>query len=181
MTGLLLTIALALAFLPGGIIIPSAAAVILHEAGHIAAIYAFGGGIGRISFSPFGLTIRRKSGFSSYAQDAAVSLAGCTVNLLTAGAALIFSGNVYFISASAVYGLFNMLPVSTLDGGQALSAILLARSNDSEKAGRVLNITSGVTVAVLWLAGVYLMLLPECGVSLFFMTVYLFSSIYLKR
>ena len=176
-----MTIAAALAVLPIGLILPSAAAVLLHETAHIAAIYAFGGGIERIRFSPFGLTIEEKAGVSSYAADAAAALAGCAVNLISAGAAYLISGGSAFVYVSAIYGLFNLLPVSTLDGGQALAAIIHIFSNDPEKAGRVLKITSGVTVAVLWLAGVYLMLLPECGVSLFFMTIYLFSSIYLKR
>ena len=181
MTGLLITIASALAVLPLRVILPSAAAIALHELGHIAAIYAFGGGIEKITFSPFGLTIKEKAGIYSYKTDAAVALAGCAVNFLSAGAALLISGISAFVLTSAVYGTFNLLPVSTLDGGQALSAMIHIFSENDESAGRILKITSGVTITLLWLSGIYMMLLPGCGVSLFFMTIYLFSSIYLKR
>ena len=162
------------------LILLSLTAITVHELGHIIAIYALGGGVSRITVSPFGLTIHRKTTATSYSADAVIALAGCTANVVTGAAAYVASGFTAFTAISLAYAAFNLCPVSTLDGGAALYAVIMRFAREEETAGRVLKYTSGVFIVLLWIAGVYLILRPECGASLFFVTVYLFCSIYLK-
>lgn len=92
-----------------------------HELGHLAAVYAAGGKVSRLRLSAAGAELRLE-GTLSYVRELLCALAGPLVNLMLAlGAARI--GAEVFAGLNLVLGLFNLLPLSALDGGKVLGCI----------------------------------------------------------
>jgi stage IV sporulation protein FB len=137
--------------------------LLIHEGGH--AVMARIMGMHGIS-----ITIAAFGGFCSYGGDRhpgrqlPIILAGCAANLLTA--ALIWGINSEFIPLSSldptiskflsitlvislILGLFNLLPIYPLDGGQAtlaISQILTRRELTSRKITLFLSVAATATV-----------------------------------
>lgn len=94
-------------------------ACILHEVGHYIVIRLLGNEVKSIHLSVIGAEMRMKGTFG-YWQEIAAAFAGPAVNLLLA---LFFSKWVWghtFAGLNLVLGLFNLLPISKLDGGRIL-------------------------------------------------------------
>jgi len=161
-------------------LLPPAAAV-CHELGHLSAMLLFGISVREIDITPLGAVIRTAPMASDARRDAVVHLAGPAVNLLCA-AWLLLPGctpamQIFAISSLAL-ALFNLLPIRSLDGGCA-AAILLA-SVIPAHAQIIAEVLSAVSLAVLWLAAGYLLLLCGGNLSLFVICVFLFAELYLK-
>ena len=105
---------------PLSLVLALLCAVLVHEAGHLAAFFAVGVGAPSLSGSFFGF-ILMPSRQLSYKQELLVAAAGPFFNLAFAFFLLIFKRSE---GASLVAGmnigaaLYNLLPVSTLDGGR---------------------------------------------------------------
>ncbi len=106
-----------------------AAAALLHEAGHLAALRLLGGRVERICLRLSGGEIRYR-GRLSYGGDALVALAGPLANLLCALLCAAAARRwpepwLYrFIGCHVTLALFNLLPALPLDGGRILQAAL---------------------------------------------------------
>ena len=152
-----------------------AAAMALHEAGHLIAILLVGGGVLRVRFCAAGVEIERKRALGSYLTDAAVALSGPLTSFVGA-AGLMLSGVEarFFGAASLMLGLVNILPIRTLDGGEAVYA-LLCRWNE-ERAPRIADALSLVFCVMLWMLAVWIMLITGGNFSLFALSVLLFLS-----
>lgn len=100
---------------------PTFFAAAVHEAGHVAVLWAVGGRVEGFALGALGARLRMSGGLS-YARELPVALAGpaCSV-LLALGAA----GAGWFLTAgiSLALGLFNLLPVLPLDGGRAVACL----------------------------------------------------------
>lgn len=133
--------------------------VILHELGHLAAMRLFHIPLEAVGLYPFGIQIRRGGGQVGYGQDVIVYLSGCAASLLLA---LVFGllGKPLWSAVNLALGLFNLLPVLPLDGGQAVKAF--CRSRTTEAAAR--RISLALAIAALFpLAGAALLLLGAGG------------------
>ncbi len=153
-----------------------AAAMALHETGHLVAIALVGGGVREIRFRAAGMEILRAPGLHSYRADAAVSLAGPICSLI--GGTALFSGRTgvaFFGAASLLLGVLNSLPIRTLDGGEALFALLCARRSP-ESAVRMARVISFLFIIPLWMIAVWIMLITGGNFSLFVLSVCLFAS-----
>lgn len=137
--------------------VPAAA---LHEAGHLLAIRLCGGRPRQLLLTAAGLRIDY-GGALSYAQEAAVALAGAAANLL---AALVFAVTarrtgradaVCMAGVQLLFGLANLLPLRALDGGQALRAALLRRMS-VEGAARTGKLVSAIFSAAILIFGLYI-------------------------
>lgn len=100
-------------------------AVLIHELGHLIAVYACGGRVAAITVGACGFEITPE-GQLSYLKDALVLLSGPLAGL---AAVLILrwahcENCDFFLGANFVYSLFNLLPVSVLDGGGTLYAVI---------------------------------------------------------
>ncbi len=177
--------------LPGFIIVAMAllTVILIHEAGH-ASIARLTGMYGvTIVISAFG-------GFCTYAGDPPpklklpISLAGPVANLLTAAGVwliltqvpqfnqlnpLIVSFAGSLLSLSLVLGLFNLLPIYPLDGGQATLAVsrMVARSDGSARRF-TLSLTVAAVPAVL--AIMYVLHIPIGMLTLFILAMLLMSA-----
>ena len=162
--------------MPVGQLVSFAAALAVHEAGHIAAIKLCGAGITAVRVRPAGLELARDGSPTSYAADAAISLAGPAASILT-GAACLATGGVLRLYGvlSMILGLFNALPVIGLDGGAALTAALACRLAP-DTAGRIARAVSMTVTVILWVASVGIMLTTGGSFTLFAVSCLLFAS-----
>lgn len=106
------------------------AACIIHELGHIAAIRLTGGCVREISLSFLGIKISSDPA-PGRMKGLAVLLSGPAANLITGGICLYLGISGFFARFSIAEGLFNLLPLSFLDGGAALD--ILTQSTKYEK------------------------------------------------
>ncbi len=98
-------------------------AALLHECAHIAAIYLSGARVVRLGIYPFGAEIVSGGRLLSYGQSLFVALSGVTVNFLCATVLLLprapYTLQVFGICSLGL-GLFNLLPLKRLDGGEVV-------------------------------------------------------------
>ncbi len=112
------------------------AACLIHEAGHVAAIYLTGGRVLTVEFGWTGIKMTA-SPPKNVRCAVFVQLSGPVANLLTF-LFLTASGKPgYFAVFSLAEGLMNLLPYRFLDGGAALE--LLAESSKHERKFRIFN------------------------------------------
>lgn len=95
-------------------------AALCHELGHFTALYAAGAKIERIRLTAFGAEILADTRFLPYGREILCTLAGPATNLLLAVLLAQWAGAYLAAGANLLLGCFNLLPVSSLDGGRAL-------------------------------------------------------------
>ena len=183
------------------VLITYACAATIHEIGHISAARLVGIKIKDISFDFSGLRISIDERLTSYNAEIWLAAAGPASNLLSASAVALFirmskrevlnafaaardfidSGIpsvdgvcTFFIIASCVQAVINLLPVKTFDGGRILHCVL-ARVFDENISDTVLSITSGIFVFVLWTVSLYLMLKISSGLGIYIFSASIFS------
>lgn len=127
----------------------------LHEAGHAAAMAVLGVRLKAIRLCPWGIRMERRPGEVSRGAAFGIAAAGPTVNLLAALVAWPISQRLAAIQAAC--GLFNLLPLEGMDGGDllrlALSACLSEGAVDAVQ--RVITVTLALCGAA---AGAWLLL-----------------------
>ena len=120
----------------------------VHEGGHLLVLYLSGGRAQRLCLTACGAVLRCSLPPSPFSR-AAICLAGPAASFaLTALANPL--GAYRLAGASALLGLFNLLPVPPLDGGMALRHLADGRFT------RLLNGIAGVSVLILLAGGVLL-------------------------
>lgn len=176
--GFLLLLALIWFFDSGGFLPPLAAAVCAHECGHIAALFAFGARPARLraSLSGFELDYR---GYLNAAQTALAALAGPAAGAAFAAVCLFAGrktgGSFPFTCAgiSVVLTLFNLLPVSPLDGG-ICAEFVLCHLFSADFARYTLSALAAAVLFLLLAGGLYCLLSGD-GPALFLAGVWLFA------
>lgn len=110
------------------------AVCLLHELGHLAAMYLTGAELRSAELSFFGIKITAASP-ANRRKGAAVLLSGPAVNIVLYALLMLtgHSGRLALLSLSA--GLFNLLPYSSLDGGALLD--MFAEGSIRERELRV--------------------------------------------
>lgn len=124
----------------------------LHELGHITAMKLFGIHIRGLTLYSGGVKLRSDSlALCGTLTETAVLAAGPLVNLLL-GAAGCFLGNRLFAGVNISLLLFNLLPVSSLDGGRIIAAVSerLCPFCDIQKIFRISDIILGIGGAALF-------------------------------
>lgn len=151
------------------LIIPLGLAIALHEAGHLLCATALGVKITRLTLSPLGARMELESDVS-YKDELLIAASGPIAGLL--GFALTvrsFSSEAplsCFSVISLALALFNLLPLSTLDGGR-VARCLLCLCLPLEIAHRVARILSFLVIFSFWLFAVYVMIKFSGGLSAF--------------
>jgi stage IV sporulation protein FB len=140
--------------------------VLFHEAGHAAACLAFGSGADIVLHGFGGATRPRDSSSFGTWKVAVLDLAGCAAGgaLAAASFGLLYAAHVWktppppalFGAAAALlqvniwFSLFNLLPVSPMDGGKLIQGLLRARFGaGGERAGHAFGLALG-GAAALW-------------------------------
>ncbi|MDD3193311.1 MAG: hypothetical protein PHE47_05580 [Oscillospiraceae bacterium] len=133
-------------------------AALSHELGHLLAMVAMGERPQRIVFGSFGIRMEKRPGIRiSYGKEIGIYAAGPAVNLLIA---LLFWKAPAVWQVHLLLGLFNLLPMGVLDGGQLLRCFLQRRVDISRSDfwSRSISFSCGVFLAlsaavVLWKSG----------------------------
>ncbi len=165
-----------------GIALAGFLAAALHELGHLGVMAILHVKPLKIRFSPFGIDIVKSCCTGhSYWHDTAISFAGPGINLFTAFILAVFSipANL-FIVANLAMGVFNLLPIEPLDGGQALYCLLCVRFG-TDRSSRMVAIVSFCVILPLSVAGFLLLLRSPGNFSLFLVSCYLMALLVLKR
>ena len=117
-------VALALAAGAGSILPLTALSALCHELGHLAALAAAGAEVERFRLTAFGAEIRADTRYLPYGREILCTLAGPMVNLLLALVLARAAGDYALAGANLLLGIFNLLPIPSLDGGRALYRFL---------------------------------------------------------
>lgn len=156
------------------------AASLVHECGHALMMWAVHDRPGRITVGLFGVHIERSAAAClGYRKVCAVSLAGPVINVIMG----LLLWMLHCPIASAVNGglaLFNVLPITSLDGGEALYALLCERT-DEATANRISHYVSLVVLFPLAVVGFWLMLAERGNYTLLLMCIYLIFLLLLKE
>ena len=162
-----------------GTAVISVCAALLHEIGHLLCLFWYGETPQSLKLGLAGMEIVRAKGQKlSVYQEIMVSLAGPLVNLALfallatlsgwgAGERLMEAAMVNFMLA-----LFNLLPVSALDGGRAMYFFLCSLCT-APTAQRVVTVCSIVCLLPCAFIGFFLLLQSGYNFSLLLVTVYL--------
>ena len=156
---------------------PVAAAILLHEVGHMMAARLCGVRMSALHIDLFGARLHL-AGTVSYRHEAAIAAAGPICNLLSAAvlsaltrmdvsACLEGDGMAgTFVLASLGLAAVNLLPVRSLDGGRVLYCILAPLLGE-RVADAVLVLGTALCLGALWVFSVYALLRVGEMLSLF--------------
>ncbi|MBE6818123.1 MAG: hypothetical protein E7517_03060 [Ruminococcaceae bacterium] len=105
--------------------------VCAHECAHLFAMYLCGVHIDSVELEPFGILIKKERKALAFSRQMCIIFAGCFANLFLAVISIIlhcfFSEKSIFLQLffiNAALAFFNLLPITGLDGGQALQLFL---------------------------------------------------------
>ncbi len=157
-----------------------AAAILLHELGHVIAARLCGVRLGELRISLFGARLGL-SGVLSYRRECFIAAAGPAVNLLSAAVILLpairrgenLAENLAEENAAAVFALaslglaaINLLPVRSLDGGRMLHC-LVASTLGVRAADAAVTVGTALCLGGMWCFSVYALLRVGEMLSLF--------------
>lgn len=160
--------------------------VLIHEAGHLIPIALFGDFPREIKISLFEITVSDNNRNSrTLFQNIIIIFFGPFANFICFifGYLLYLFCNDIFLSFSIVnlfLGLFNMLPVLSLDGGQLLY-LLFCRKFDGGKAQKTVNILTFIFIFPIAVLGFILLFQTKYNFSLLAVCFYLIMSLVMKR
>ena len=170
-----------------GVWIAGAAAAIWHECGHLLCMEALGVPAVCLKCGLFGLEIQEERRCrEGYRKDILISLAGPAANLTACLVLLptwrLFPGELglRLLAANAALGIFNLLPVGPLDGGQAVYAAL-SRWVSIEWAERMVTAISFLTLLPMSVLGFLVLLRSRYNFTLLLLSGYLMLLMLLKK
>ncbi len=167
-----------------GLIIPTFFAVVLHEIGHLFAMWVTECSPRSINLIPASVEIVRSFSKKKYGETV-IAICGPAANFI------VFLGTyinylktnnetvITFGLLNLIIGLFNLLPVWRLDGGTVLFNII-NRFFGALKAERAVKITTLVTAVSIIILGIFATIKGFFNPSIFIIAVYLLISVIIK-
>lgn len=151
-------------------------AVLIHEGGHLLAMARFSALPRAVRLRAGRVSIEKSGRLLGIREEACIAAAGPLVNLLCAGAGVfvytswVLPQAALFCAVHMIFALFNLLPVTGLDGGALCFLFFMTRWGE-ERARFFTRLLSWCFAAVILLTGVLLVL--RGNPSLLFAGVYL--------
>lgn len=167
-----------------GFALPTLFAVIMHEIGHLFAMWLLECPPKSIRLIPASVQITR-SITTVYKKDVLIALAGPTVNLLLFGVLYLNyityknEAVFYYAGINLIVAVFNLLPVSGLDGGAVLFSVI-AKRKDINRAMVVLRLITITLAAALLIFAVTLTIRGNFNPTIYIVAIYLIISVLLK-
>lgn len=161
-------------------ILPCFLCSLFHECGHFAALIFLGEKNIVMNIGFFGGEIKRLDGIkTNYKKECVVHLAGPFINIILAVISRLFLFSELF-SINASIGIFNLLPISCLDGGRALNSLLSAHL--SERTSSIIsNVISYCICIPLILLSVILLINNKGNLQLTLILVYILFLLIAKK
>ncbi len=147
-------------------------AAILPECGHVAAACLCGVGVERLDVELWGGRMYY-GGMNAYSKELVIALGGIAANFIFAPLGLISAFGIYgklFFFACLCYGLVNIIPAKTLDGGEVLRC-MLCLSCDEDVAYGAQRAVNAIAVMFLCGAGLALALITGFNSSVLMLAV----------
>lgn len=166
-----------LAFDRTGYVLPLLFAILLHEGGHLCAMWILDCAPKRVRLVPAAVEITTKVQ-SGGKNEIFIALCGPAVNLLVFGSLFVnylAFGNDGYLSTGLInllIGIFNLLPVTGLDGGTVLFN-LLCRKTEPSRAGLIMRIINLSVAASSLIAAVTLCFKEQFNLSFFILALYI--------
>ena len=171
------TLCLMLIFDRTGLALPTLFAIFIHETAHLFTMWALDCAPKQIRLIPASVQI--VSDFSAgYNRDIAVSVMGPLSNFLLFGCLYLNhlrygnQGSLVYALLNLIIGVFNLLPVTGLDGGRILYS-LLAKRQDPNRANLILKIVTLIFAAAALFLAVTLTIRGKLNLSLYIIALYL--------
>lgn len=160
------------------------AAAAIHEGGHLLMMVLCRVPPKAVEIQPFGVIIYEKEGCSRrWVQEGLISLGGPLANGAAVLIALPLSPYLpveTFLLANGALGLFNLLPVESLDGGRSLGAFL-SPVLPPRALSRLLTVLSLLCILPMATLGFWALLTSPWNFSLLLVSVYLMLCLVLKN
>lgn len=171
-----LLISIAVIFDSTGYIIPTILATALHETAHLLAMIIAKCKPRSISIIPAGIIITKQFAMP-HRTDAVILFCGPLANLIIS--AVFINILSEFAAINFILGIFNLLPVRGLDGGELLFRFLcfLFGENRSSIILKLLNIILGIGLIF---TGVMLLLHSKINLSFIILGIYILLSVIIK-
>lgn len=154
---------------------------LIHECGHLLILHFYKVRVKSLVLGLFGGTIVLDKKLISYKGDFLVAISGSLANLIFSFLLFFllryrFSTPLFFFFLSNLtYALFNLLPVSNLDGGMALRSLLLTKKEPYE-AERTAGLVSRISLFLLACGGLWLVSVSAFNISLFVIVILLYAE-----
>ncbi len=154
-------------------------AVIIHELGHLSAMFILGLKPESISIELFNIKINDNLRYkNSLLIDLIVTVAGPLLNLLFFLIFLNISGK--FSGVNLFIGLFNLLPAASLDGGQILF-LILSNYLRRELSAKIVDIITIIIALPVFFFGILVLLYSKYNFSLLVIGIYLILSLFYRE
>ena len=151
-------------------------AALLHELGHILMMRLYRVSVRSVRIRIFDVLIEAGEA-PSFSADVWITLGGVLMNFLCF--ALLFPFCRAWSLPHLMLGVFNLLPVISLDGGYLLT-ICLQRRFSPLVCNRLLSVLTIVFLVPLFTAGLYLLLNSGYNYSLLAISLYLLAVLFVK-
>ena len=167
-----------------GLALPMFFSVFIHETGHLFAMWLLDCAPKSIRLIPASVQITRSIS-NHYKSDIIIALMGPVVNIFLFGVLYFnytcFKNKITLIYAliNLIIGVFNMLPVTGLDGGTVLFSVL-ARKFDFNRSMLILRVITALLAILFFILAVTLSLRGKINISLYIIALYLFMGVLIK-
>lgn len=151
-------------------------AIVFHEGIHIFFLLYFGARIHSLELRIYGVRLDCELSLLSGTQKTISFLAAPLLNLITGGALYLLDPSSIFGALNLCIGIFNLLPIPPLDGGNAAAQILSAHPH----ARTFFRHAAQIYLIPLFAAAVWLCLYRH-NMTLLLCGIYLLLSLYLKK
>lgn len=161
-------------------------AAAVHEAGHLLVLFCENTPPKEICIRLFEFVVVDACQTRSYGKEIVLSLAGPIANFLTASVFYMLSGFLsapLFLTIASVnllLGLFNLLPVESLDGGKILYS-LLALGFGAERAEKAVLLISFFVLLPMAVLGFFILLRSQYNYTLLLLSCYLMAALIFSR
>lgn len=160
-------------------------AALIHEAGHMAAAYVLGVKMVKKRRERFPLSIKYDFSTCSYFKEATVGFAGALSNLITCAVCLIFGCGeslygTFFIFSNATLALFNLMPISPLDGFGIISATA-SEVLSPDTVVVISSVVSGLFSFAFFVLTVYIQFKIGANLSLMLLSAFLLLNCFKEK
>ena len=149
----------------GGVLPLIGLSALCHELGHLAALRLAGAGVEMFRLTAFGAEIRADTRYLPYGREILCTLAGPVVNLVLALILARVAGDYILAGANFLLGIFNLLPIPSLDGGRTLF-LLVSWAADPLTADQICRVVGRGCSMILTAAALLLTLWHGTGLFL---------------
>ena len=152
-------------------------AALLHESGHVLVMFLYGVKIRGVKLRLFDVLIEADEAPTLRA-DVLITLGGPAANFLCAAILCPFSLKIGL--PHAALGVFNLLPVMSLDGGHLLG-VLLSKRLSPRVCDIILRVSTFIILLPLMTAGIYILFRSGYNYTLLLISLYLIAVLFIKH